>query len=702
MKNLGEEVKTKQKGYIHKEENKKQHPSPCVVKAPKETKTKVADAGEPSHPAKNLKDDYEAPGGPTVGGKSQSSIQRLFTGAVQNAEVRGGIMPTLPFVLSFVSTTPERVNITKSEVDYVVKTSMPIITSATTTAPTADPAAIAKEKLVGSSVFGADSPSAGESHPISGGFFDCSGSNFLVRGIRTVSNLHKVYVPQWNVTNGSCLDNGGVCREMVDEFAPPKFFASIHGMDHDQLFTEFNVGVARQISLSAEERMRAKYHIKEKRRLKVVVEEKNQVLKARDEEIKNLKAKLLLKEAEVAEAIRLRAKTSKLKAAKKSLQDEVTALNERNTILEKDRNALDVKVTDLQAIVVRKDRELTDSTAQLTSIKSHNDNLADQVYELQVSSSELKEKLSNYENLMERLEEFQDAQLKVVNDKFDKLYADFVEVTLHLEERFYPHLLTTIAGRRWLLTHGMKIAIAKCLNSPEYLFALGTTVSKAIEKGMQDGLAAGIIHGRKGHVLTDVAAHNPTTEADYVSALQQLQSVNFSLLAEHKANKDASIKAVMNIMRLEEHLAARLGLNELQPHADQLMVPIYHSSDKNVVGASSLSLALYVLDAHVWRIRENIISHGSLSQDVFVPLADPLSDAALTGTEDISGAAPATADLTTALSVTLTSAGTVAPLFVDDYGVMGTDDQSAVNESVIDEDANPLPNVDDAELNIPQ
>nr|GFD61103.1 hypothetical protein [Tanacetum cinerariifolium] len=69
---------------------------------------------------------------------------------------------------------------------------------------------------------------------------------------------------------------------------------------------------------------------------------------------------------------------SKLEAAEKSLQDEVTALNERNTILEKERNALDVKVTYLHAVVVSKDRKLTDYVTQLTSIKSHNDKLADQ------------------------------------------------------------------------------------------------------------------------------------------------------------------------------------------------------------------------------------------------------------------------------------------------------------------------------------
>nr|GFA46912.1 hypothetical protein [Tanacetum cinerariifolium] len=159
---------------------------------------------------------------------------------------------------------------------------------------------------------------------------------------------------------------------MVDEFAPPKFFASAHGMEHDQLFIEFNVEAASQMSLSAKERMCTEYNIKKKRRLKSVV------------------------------------------------------------------------------------------------------------HELYVSSSELKGKLSNYENLTEWLEEFQDAQLKVINDKFDKLYTDFIEMSLHLEERFYSHLLTIIAGRRWLLTYGMEMDVFIPLAEPFSAAAVtGTKVTSS-------------------------------------------------------------------------------------------------------------------------------------------------------------------------------------------------------------------------------
>nr|GEW08256.1 probable mediator of RNA polymerase II transcription subunit 37e [Tanacetum cinerariifolium]GEW09775.1 probable mediator of RNA polymerase II transcription subunit 37e [Tanacetum cinerariifolium] len=149
--------------------------------------------------------------------------------------------------------------------------------------------------------------------------------------------------------------------------------------------------------------------------------------------------------------------------------------------------------------------------------------------------------------------------------------------------------------------------------------------------------------------LTRSAAHNPSAEVDYVSALQQLQGVNFYLLTELKTNKDASIKALMNILCLKEHLAERLGLNESQPYVDQLMVPIHHSSDITVVGASALSLALDVSNARVRRIKENIMRHS---------IVDHIS--------------------------------------IYEYEVTSTDDQPSATENVADVNVKPFPNVDDA------
>ncbi|GJS67655.1 hypothetical protein Tco_0682220 [Tanacetum coccineum] len=425
-----------------------------------------------------------------------------------------------------------------------------------------------------------------------------------------------------------------------------RWWMNLLPLNHDQLFMKFIVGAARQMSLSAEVRMRAEYNIRERRRLNSVVEEKNYLLKARDAEIKTLKAQLLVKEAEAAEAI------------------------QQNAALEQESTDLGVKVADLAASVKVREQEVTDLDAQVTFAKSQIDNLADQVHELETSSAGLQEKVTAYENFIDQLEKFQDEKMKEVNERFDKLCTDFVEMALHLEEKFYPHLLTTIFGRRWLLTHDMELAIAKCLNSTEYLSTLGAAIGKAVEKGMQEGLSVGITHGAEGRKLTDVDAYNPFTEADYLPALQCLQSVNFSL-AELKANKDASIDTIMNLLRLEDTLAERLGLTESQPHANQLMVPIHHSPDQRVIGTSALSISLDVSSSWVRKIKENIANHVSALRDVFVPLSKPLSAVALEGT-------------------------TIRPISIDDYEVTGADDQATADGNVADEDANPFPNVDDA------
>ncbi|GJU94788.1 hypothetical protein Tco_1319544 [Tanacetum coccineum] len=352
-------------------------------------------------------------------------------------------------------------------------------------------------------------------------------------------------------------------------------------MEHDQLFTEFNIRAARQISLSTEVRMCIECNIWEKRRLKSVVDEQAELLKVREKEIEDLKTKLLLKEAEAAEAIRIHSEVSKFKVVEKSLRDKAQVLKECNTTLESEKGELEVKVADLTASVKVREQEVADLDDVVTFVRSKNDNLVDQVHGLETSFTKLQE----------------------------KLYYDFVEMALHMEERFYPYLLTTIFGRQWLLTHNMELAIAKCLNSTKYLSTLKAAIGKAIEK------------------------------VDYLSALQHLQSVNFSLIMELKTNKVTSIETIMNLLCLEDTLAEKLDVS------------------------SSI----------VQKIKENIADQRLVLRDVFVPLCKPLSITALTGTEVTSNLIPATADTTMALSVTFASASFIPPISSDDYEVMHAD-----------------------------
>ncbi|GKC41645.1 hypothetical protein Tco_1059367, partial [Tanacetum coccineum] len=178
----------------------------------------------------------------------------LVSEAAKTIVEDGEPIPTLPFVTSSVSATPERedevhtdsatglnirtigapqrfvissdsshhsgANITEAEVDSFARPSVPLMTVATTVTSTVDPATTVKEKFVESFVFGGDSSGGGADHTV-GSFSDLTSSDFIVSGIRTVispnTDLQKVYVPQWNVTNGSRLDAVRVCLLLVAE-----------------------------------------------------------------------------------------------------------------------------------------------------------------------------------------------------------------------------------------------------------------------------------------------------------------------------------------------------------------------------------------------------------------------------------------------------------------------------------------------------
>nr|GEU68277.1 hypothetical protein [Tanacetum cinerariifolium] len=224
---------------------------PLQPRSQKKKKTIVAGAGEPSHPLKKLKEDHGTLSGASIGGKSRSAIQRLLAGATLNTKVRGGLIPTLlfapqRFVISLDYSHHSGANIAEAEVDSFSRPSASVITASTAVTLTVDPAVVTKEKIIEPSLLSDGSASAGGTDPAMGCFADLYGNDFLVGGIRTVINPN---------------------------------------MD------------LQKMSLSAKVSMRAEYNIKEKRRLEYVVEEKNQLLKSGDKEIKNLKAQLLLKEA---------------------------------------------------------------------------------------------------------------------------------------------------------------------------------------------------------------------------------------------------------------------------------------------------------------------------------------------------------------------------------------------------------------------
>ncbi|GKA18839.1 hypothetical protein Tco_0698754 [Tanacetum coccineum] len=642
---------------------------PVETKAPvpKRTKKKRVIRGSErmpaaSHPPKRLRADYGATGGSATGGKSPSVLNRLLQDSRLMVEQGVLALPTLPFITSSVTVSPleEGGDHTDSmtgpslltvgpstrfvvlsdsfhhsgaksadpEVDSLVRSAIPVMTEATNVATIATivviPADAGKDKSAPHpSIFGSSSSSEKTDRTLSL-FTGRSGSGFAAGSIRAEevigAGLEEIYVPEWTVTKGFELNDGHSCANMIDHFTPPAFFKTVRGIEHEQLFAEFNVSAAHNLSLSSEVRMRAEYNILEKRKWKSLVEEKDCLLGVRDKEIEKLKSQLLKAKDE---------SVSGLEATEGSLRGEVASAKEHNGLLEQECGSLKIRVTSLESTIAEKDHELSDLGASSSSLKSQNQSLVNRVHELETSSTDLCEKLEMYEGSLKRLEEFQDNLMRPLETRLAEIDADFTRCCMRFQESFHPHLLNVVAGRRWLLTHGMKLLMAKCLNSIEYMKALGHAFGRAIEKRMQEGLAAGIEHGQVGRCLTDLEAYIPSAEVDFNSVVCDLRDLNFPLLQELSNKKDASTWDILDLLRLDDAVAKALGMTDLQPDVSQLMVHVHHKQDRVVIGSQALSVALDICRGRVEKMERNLVERLPFLKDVFVSLDHPLSTKAL-------------------------------------------------------------------------
>ncbi|GJT04803.1 hypothetical protein Tco_0839265 [Tanacetum coccineum] len=405
------------------------------------------------------------------------------------------------------------------------------------------------------------------------------------------------YIPRWNITNDSLLDDDFSCRTLVDRVAPPDFFSTLQNMDYDQLFEEFNVGAARQIFLGSK-------------------------VRRKDVEIARLKSLVKERETESAEVPRLRDQVSVLIAEKSFLSAEVSALKSAVSQKDTDISLLDSRATYLKSALDDSQAACTEAKNLISTLTSERDGLAYEMMEAQ-----------------------QEAQAQVLYNRVADLKAHVMDVSGRLEGEFYPAYLTVLAGRRWLLTHGVELAMVKCLKSPEYQGILGHALGRAVDFGIQEGLAAGHEHGVAGTPLSAVTTYNPeTAEASYLDAVRALEEADFPLVHLLKSKKDSGMDEILDCFLLDGPLADLLEAAYLQPCLEQLSVLIYHADDKAVVGATSLSFA--ILNVHTRA--EGAKKHAATLRQLMVDIVShPLSSQNLLGEASTSAVAPCVEDLDT-------------------------------------------------------
>nr|GFC22542.1 hypothetical protein [Tanacetum cinerariifolium] len=147
-------------------------------------------------------------------------------------------------------------------------------------------------------------------------------------------------------------------------------------------------------------------------------------------------------------------------------------------------------------------RELEDVHAQFSGLKVSNEHLSQRVAALQ-------EQVSGEEKLKASFEEFKRYEDDRVEQRCAKLDARLDALSIDFDEELYPHMLTAIAGRGWVIGHGLRLAMMKCAESLEMRQAFADVVFAGVAKGMSEGLKHGLEHGRAQLELESIEAYDP-------------------------------------------------------------------------------------------------------------------------------------------------------------------------------------------------
>nr|GEW57742.1 hypothetical protein [Tanacetum cinerariifolium]GEW63115.1 hypothetical protein [Tanacetum cinerariifolium] len=204
-------------------------------------------------------------------------------------------------------------------------------------------------------------------------------------------------------------------------------------------------------------------------------------------------------------------------------------------------------------------------------LRQYNVNLARQVSNDHLSQqvATLQEQVSGEEKLKAAFEEFKQFEDNRVEQRCAEMDTRLDALSIDFDEELYAHMLTTIACSRWMIGHGLRLAVVKCSESLELRQAFADVVSTGIAKGMSEGLRHGVEHGRAQLDLEALEAYDPEAKAKYTTALQVLKNLKYPLVDQLEGLKDAPMDVIMASLHLESDTGddALQWVRDLRPNA---------------------------------------------------------------------------------------------------------------------------------------
>ncbi|GKE38091.1 hypothetical protein Tco_1461496, partial [Tanacetum coccineum] len=192
-----------------------------------------------------------------------------------------------------------------------------------------------------------------------------------------------------------------------------------------------------------------------------------------------------------------------------------------------------------------------------------------------ITLSTLQAQVTREEKLKAAFEEFKKYEDDMVEKRYAEMDARLDALSIDFDEELYPHMLTVITCRRWVIGHGLRLAVMKCAESAELRQAFADVVSAGIAKGMSEGLKHGVEHGKASLDLEVIEAYDPEADTKYVAALHALKDLKYPMVDQLESLKDSSIVVIMASLHLESDSGedAPQWIRELRTSSSQLKIP---------------------------------------------------------------------------------------------------------------------------------
>ncbi|GJZ78818.1 hypothetical protein Tco_0643655 [Tanacetum coccineum] len=185
----------------------------------------------------------------------------------------------------------------------------------------------------------------------------------------------------------------------------------------------------------------------------------------------------------------------------------------------------------------------------------------------------LRNQTRNLETLLEAEVDMKKREDDKVEKRCAEMDARLDALSVDFDEELYPHMLIAIASHRWVIGHGLSLAVLKCVES--------TKLSQA-----QLDLEA-------------IEAYDPEADAKYVAVLHALKDLKYPLIDQLEKLKDAPIDLIMTSLYFESDVREDTPqwIREIRPSSSQLKIPVSDGIPVLVPTVAPQGLAILLTDA---------------------------------------------------------------------------------------------------------